>query len=318
MSKDERSEENEALRIAPQGDNWTALEEKLQNNLGRFTKTQKQIAAYILGHPREAAYHSMSQLAGLIEVSNAAMTRFLQAAGFESGEQLRNALVDHFHEKMGLASRLDEKLENVAGTAGFFSSVAQSEIEYVQSCARNLPSRSIEAASRLLARSNQVFLWAQRPYWGLMDLLEYRLSRFKKSTVGICETGHYVLDRAQHLTENDTVVGFAFQRSPSDLERLFEIAQERGAARVLITDLALIPTQLTANVILSGQRGPSNVSSSYTVPVVLIHALLLATGKEMANAGIPVLQELDELRQRYEPEHGIIGGTQLELSDDNS
>ncbi len=289
----------------------TTLEEQIASKLQNLTNTQQQVAAYVLGHPQEAAFLSMSQLAKAVGVSNAAMTRFLKAAGFANGEELRSALGQHLQEKMGLAQRLDKRIEGV-DDGDFFASYASTEIKYIQNCVRDVSSESIERAAEIIAFKRRVFVWSQRPYWGLVDLLDYRLTRMSQQVVPMLETGHYVLDKAHQLCPEDVVVGMAFQRSPSDLEMLFDVAREKQARLVLLTDLVLIPKKLSADVVLAAQRGPAGTSNSHIIPMVIINAIMLEVGRKRTEAGYPVLQDLDRMRQDYGRKYGYGSLTELQ------
>lgn len=291
------------LEVALGRTSRTALEERVASRLQELTATQRQIAAYILGHPHEAAFLSMSQLAKAVGVSNAAMTRFLKNAEFSNGEELRSALGQHLQEKMGLAGRLGKRIEGV-DEHDFFASYASTEIKYIQNCVRDLSSELIDNAAEIIASKRRVFVWSQRPYWGLVDLVDYRLTRMSQTVVPMVETGHYVLDKAHQLSPEDVVIGMAFQRSPSDLEMLFDVGREKEAQLVLLTDLVLIPKKLSADVVLAAIRGPAGTSNSHTIPMIIINAVMLAVGRKLTEAGYPVLHELDLMRQNYGKKYG--------------
>ncbi len=304
MHDDNASSDIPVVEIAQTGDSRTSLETRLEENLPGFTSSQQQIAAYILGHPDRAAYQSMSQLATTIGVSNAAITRFLKAAGIASGGELKGLIARHIREKMGIAGRLGKKLKNVGDATDLFSSVVELEIEYLQKCIREVPPNLIEDAATIISERERVLIWSQRPYWGLVDLLEYRLSRLSRQAIPIIESGHYVLDKGHTMNSDDVLIGLAFQRSPTDLEMLFDLTRRKGTASILLTDLPLIPTKLSADVVISARRGPSGVSNSHIVPMAIINAIILATGKQLVTSGFPVMNELDELRQKYGYEYG--------------
>ena len=95
------------------------------------------------------------------------------------------------------------------------------------------------------------------------------------------------------------MIGCASQRPPKGPEKLFDPASKRAVKRILITDLVLIPGKLAADVVLSARRGPSGVSNSHTVPMVIVNALALAVAKCLVESGYPALRELDQLRSDY-------------------
>lgn len=310
------STDNLSIEIASLGSSRTKLENRIQQNLKNFTTAQRQIASYILGHPHKAAFQSLSELAYTVGVSNAAMTRFLKAAGFASGDDFKHAFGEHLSEKMGLEKRFKQKVKEFPEEHDFFSSLARVEIEFIQRCVQEIPSAVIEKAGAIIAEKKRVFLWSQRPFWWVVDFLDFRLSRLSKEVIPIIDTGHYIFDKAHIIGPDDVLIGMAFQRSPSDLEILFDFARSRNSKLILLTDLVLIPSKLSADVILSSRRGPSGISNSHTVPMVISNAIALSAGKKLSEAGHPILKELDSLRREFGRKFGQTNLTDLMLPDE--
>lgn len=279
----------------------TSLETCFKSNWAAFSETQRQIASFLLTHPNEAQFFSMSELANLVGVSNSAISRFIKKAGFKSHNELRVELALYAKSKSGIAERLSNKLLEFSNGGGdsYFENIIAREQEYISNCVRLIDSNDIVSAARAIANSKCVYIWAQRPYWGLADILDYRMARLSIPSVPIYETRHYVFDRGHNICSNDVVVGFAFQRLPEDLELLFELAKSAGAKTILITDLAFVSKSVEPDIVLSAPKGPYGEYNSYAVPTLILHSILVAVGYELSGERAESLKKLDILRKKY-------------------
>ena len=276
-----------------------SLEVCLKKNWSSFSETQKQIATFLLTHPNEAQFFSMSELASIIGVSNSAISRFIKKAGFKSHNELRVELALFAKSKAGIADRLSNKLLKFDEKDGFFEGIITREQEYISNSIRLIDSSDIVSAAKAIADSGCVYIWAQRPYWGLADILDYRMTRLSIPSIPIYETRHYVLDRAHNLRSNDVVIGFSFQRIPEDIELLFSMAKSVGARTILITDLAFVTKSVEPDIVFSAPKGPYGEYNSYAVPILILHAMLVAVGYELSGERAESLKKLDAISKKY-------------------
>ena len=130
-----------------------SLEVCLKKNWSSFSETQKQIATFLLTHPNEAQFFSMSELASIIGVSNSAISRFIKKAGFKSHNELRVELALFAKSKAGIADRLSNKLLKFDEKDGFFEGIIAREQEYISNSIRLIDSSDIVSAAKAIADS---------------------------------------------------------------------------------------------------------------------------------------------------------------------
>ena len=290
---------SDVIELALNEKDRSPLERQIAERLDRFTPSQKRLAAYILRYPNDAAFLSGTDLSHEVGVSEAAVSRFIRAVGFNSFAELRKSLALHLHQKLGMASRMDKLLDNLESQDDFFPAFIYGEIEYLQKSLQSVSSTEVNRCGDLVRSARRVFLAGHRASLPVREMLDYRLSRFRIETVHLTDSERYLLDKARFIESEDLLIGITFQRVPADLRMLFDVAARRGAPSILITDLPLVPRSLNVSVILSASRGPQNVTNSFTVPMAIASAIVWSVGRKLGADGHRAVEELDQLRQRY-------------------
>ena len=296
----------EELDLVDSGQERTKLEEQIARRLHSFTPIQKRLAAYILRYPNDAAFVSGGEISREVGVSEAAVSRFIRAAGFRNMNELRNSLTHHIHKKTGMTSRMDNLLSTLQKEQRFFYDFIAGEIEYLHKATETISTDDIERSAELLHQSQMIYLTGMRASLPIREMLDYRLSRLGFRTVHLTDSERYILDKAQLIRKEDVVVGITFQRIPKDVRIVFDQAARQGTPTILITDMALVPKSLQADVILSATRGPQNVANTFTVPMAIASAIIWSLASKLGHEGHLRIEELASLRQRYgyEPTRG--------------
>jgi len=295
----EREVFNSQLDIVSNPGERTALEDRIARSLPDFTPNDTRLASYILEYPNDAAFLSSAGLSREIGVSESAVSRFIRAAGFSSFAEFRSTLAQHLHHKLGMASRMDKRLEDVESQEDFFPSLINSEIEYLQKSLQKITSADLDRCAETICGADRVFIGGHRVSLPIREILDFRLSRFKIRTTHLNDCDRYILEKARQISQNDVVLAVTFQRIPNDLRVLLELASERNCPVILLTDLTLVPKTLNIDIVLTASRGPQKLSSSYTVPVAIANAIVWAVARRLGEQGHGALAELDELRRRF-------------------
>jgi DNA-binding MurR/RpiR family transcriptional regulator len=287
-----------AGRPSPAVGDGVPLERRIAERAGRLTPSQARIADYVLRSPETVVFLSARELGRHLDVSDATVVRFAQELGFQGFIALRHVLQQHVHHKMKTGTRLREKLEGLRAE-DFFAAATGTEIEFLQRSLHEVRSADVTAAGHLLAGARKVFLYGERGAWPLVDLLDFRLSRFRLDVTPLTFAGKYLFEKCRLLARDDVVMAFAFQRVPGDLQPILDLARSRGASVILVTDLTLVPAHPAQRIVLSAPRGPLGVAHSLIVPMAIANALILAVAMDLGDAAYQALEEMDDLRRTY-------------------
>ena len=76
-----------------------ALSAYIQARFDEFSRSQKDVAQYIVDHLDEAAFHTAEELARRANTSSSTVVRFSQALGFEGFPELQQAARDEYRRR---------------------------------------------------------------------------------------------------------------------------------------------------------------------------------------------------------------------------
>src|SRR2546421_5395165 len=90
---------------AHEGHGHQALSAYIRVRFDEFSRSQKDVAQYIVDHLDEAAFQTAEELARRASTSSSTVVRFSQALGFEGFPELQQAARDEYRRRpAGLAS----------------------------------------------------------------------------------------------------------------------------------------------------------------------------------------------------------------------
>ena len=94
----------------------------------RLPKKQKKIADYISSNVQEVIFYSISELAAVLETSEAAVVRFAQNLGYSGYPQLRKILIQYYKEHLSAANRIKSYLGGIKGHDFIYPDMVRKEI----------------------------------------------------------------------------------------------------------------------------------------------------------------------------------------------
>src|SRR6202167_4558160 len=92
-----KQQSNTATAEAPNG--HQALSSYIRARFDEFSRSQKDVAQYIVDHLDEAAFRTAEELARRASTSSSTVVRFSQALGFEGFPELQQAARDEYRRR---------------------------------------------------------------------------------------------------------------------------------------------------------------------------------------------------------------------------
>ena len=108
-----------ATKSSPQ---LKSLSDYIQERFDEFSRSQKDVARYIVDHLDEAAFLTAEELARRASTSSSTVVRFSQALGFEGYPELQQAAIEEYRNRSAMAG-------NGTASTGALFSFDHSELE---------------------------------------------------------------------------------------------------------------------------------------------------------------------------------------------
>lgn len=273
---------------------------RLENQFPNLTKSEQNIATYLLTNHDEAAFLPAAELAERLDVSEATVVRFAKSVGYDSFPELRRSLQEIFRVRVTPASRLHRKLDELkTGEGNVLGQVVDMELQYLTEASHSIAPADFDRGVDVILKGARVFAFGLGPSRILADLVQLRLRRFGFPTYSLTESGRDLLEKLVLLQKEDAVLAMGFHRVTAELIAVIDHAHKLGCRTVLITDTLGPAFKDKVDVILSARRGPVSDFHSLTVPMTIINALILAFAMARSDATLESLNRLQELRSEY-------------------
>lgn len=211
------------------------LEELKRNEC--FTKTEQQIAQFIIENTREVVNMNIEYFSSLNYVSNSTVVRFCQKIGFKGFSDFRIKLATELNDFLIDDKRIEESIP-------FSSEATTEEVSktllnlYYQSITDTYDSfdlKKIEEAANCLRNSSLISLWGQGPSQVMALDFYYNLKRF--GYVATCDAiqGYYHVPMKRKTT-NEVAVIFSNYGNSSLVKQWVSEFRLRNTQIILICD----------------------------------------------------------------------------------
>jgi DNA-binding MurR/RpiR family transcriptional regulator len=253
-----------------------SLSKYIRSRFDECSRSQKDVAQYIVDHLDEAAFQTAEELARRANTSSSTVVRFSQALGFEGFPELQAAAREEYrrvHAKTASSS-------NGGSSAPLFS-LDQSEFEAalaadhlnVEETARKISRGSVEqliaeivAAEKILVAGTDQMAFFASYLRHLLMLLDLRVDV-------VASPSQEALSRLGRIDENTLVIGLSAGRPHPLVVRAMKLARHRKAHTAAITDATLSEVAKLAQVKLYYSSNSPAFVRSHAALLSLIQAL---------------------------------------------
>jgi DNA-binding MurR/RpiR family transcriptional regulator len=250
-----------------------SLSEYIQERFDEFSRSQKDVARYIVDHLDEAAFLTAEELARRASTSSSTVVRFSQALGFEGYPELQQAAIEEYRNATVAGS-------GTAGGAALFS-FDHSELEgslsadyaNLEETARNLTREQVEGAVAALAEAQRVVIVGVEQMAFFASYFRHMLSLLDIRAEIVASTGGESLQRLGRIDEETLVIVLSCGRAHPLLLRAMKLALHRRARTLAISDASMSEVGEHAEQTLYFSSNSPSFARSNTALMALVQGL---------------------------------------------
>jgi DNA-binding MurR/RpiR family transcriptional regulator len=249
-----------------------SLSDYIQERFDEFSRSQKDVARYIVDHLDEAAFLTAEELARRASTSSSTVVRFSQALGFEGYPELQQAAIEEYRTTIASASS--------AGSGALFS-FDHSELEgslgadytNLEETARKLTREQIETSVNALATAQRIVIVGVDQMAFFASYLRHTLSLLDIRSEIVASTGGESLQRLGRIDDETLVIALSAGRAHPLLLRAMKLALHRGARTLAISDATMSEVGEHAEHTLYFSSNSPSFARSNTALMALVQAL---------------------------------------------
>jgi DNA-binding MurR/RpiR family transcriptional regulator len=251
-----------------------ALSAYIRARFDDFSRSQKDVAQYIVDHLDEAAFQTAEELARRANTSSSTVVRFSQALGFEGFPELQHAARDEYRR------RRDDAPNGIASAAPLFS-LDHTEFEAalaadhvnVEDTAHKLSRSDAEAAIDAIVSAEKVLIAGTDQMAFFASYLRHLLMLLDLRAEIVASPSQEALGRLSRIDERTLVIGLSAGRPHPLITRTMKLARHRKAPTLAITDATLSEVARLARIRLYYSSNTPAFVRSHTALLSLIQSL---------------------------------------------
>ncbi len=254
-----------------------ALSGYIRARFDDFSRSQKDVAQYIVDHLDEAAFQTAEELARRANTSSSTVVRFSQALGFEGFPELQQAARDEYRRRVGQSGVATEAL--TAATPLFsldhteFEAALAADHVNVEDTAHKLSRSDVEAAVDAIVTAEKVLIAGTDQMAFFASYLRHLLMLLDLRAEIVASPSQEALGRLSRIDATTLVIGLSAGRPHPLITRTMKLARHRKAPTLAITDATLSEVARLARIRLYYSSNTPAFVRSHTALLSLIQAL---------------------------------------------
>lgn len=279
-----------------------------------YTELSPQLqraADYVLHNPNEVGVHSMRRIASSADVNPNTLVRLARAVGFESYQSFREPFSlrlsrsgeDFFPDR----ARWLQSLAQGGSDGLLFRDMAATSLANVEQMFSASTPDEMRRVAELIVKAPDTYVLGVGSAHSLAHLFWY-IARMALDTLHeVPRQGNLPIDDLANIHKTDVLIAMTFAPYRTDVVEAVNLARERGATIVAISDSRTSPIALQADHVFVTPTNTPQFFPSLSAGFVLIETLLAFV---IANAGDEAVENINRFhRARFRAGMYVDSGT---------
>ena len=275
------------------------LDEQLRAALPDLTRAERQLATHVLSHYPVAALGSITILAKAASVSTPTVVRLAQKLGYKGYPDFQAALRGEVEAMLISPLAKHDRWAGGVPDTHILNRFADAVMSNLQATLGQIDHAEFDAAAKLLAEpARHVFAMGGRITHSMADYFTSLMTIVRPQVTLLSDSSSTWQPALLDMRPSDVLLVFDIRRYENAVLQVTEMAKERGAEIVLITDRWISPASAHARHTLACHiEAPSAWDSNVSL-MVLVETLLAAVQDLTWDVTEGRMKRLEELYAR--------------------
>jgi DNA-binding MurR/RpiR family transcriptional regulator len=258
-----------------------SLSKYIQTRFDECSRSQKDVAQYIVDHLDEAAFQTAEELARRANTSSSTVVRFSQALGFEGFPELQAAARDEYRRVHAGGGGPNQSHQSANGSSAPLFSLDQNEFEAalaadhlnVEETARKVSRGDVEELIDAIVSAEKVLVAGTDQMAFFASYLRHLLMLLDLRVEVVASPSQEALSRLGRIDQSTLVIGLSAGRPHPLVLRAMKLARHRKARTAAITDATLSEVAKLGQIKLYYSSNSPAYVRSHAALLSLIQAL---------------------------------------------
>ena len=267
----------------------------------KLSKGNKKVAQFIMDHFQEVIFMTAAEMAQKLEISESTIVRFPKNIGLKGYPELIAELrmVGKDQLQKALAPNLTaETYDNW----GVIASVMQADINKIHDTLSDLDGDVFGSIIDAIIKGKRVYILGLRNCAPLATFLYFYLNKLRPDVILLdSSASSEIFEQMFRISEEDVIIGISFPRYSMRTLKAMELANDRGAKVIAITDRKTSPINLYSSMNLLAKSEMTSVAESLVAPLSILNAIIVAVSLKMPEKALDELNALENTWINYQP-----------------
>jgi DNA-binding MurR/RpiR family transcriptional regulator len=235
-----------------------------------FSRSQKEVARYIVDHLDEAAFQTAEELARRASTSSSTVVRFSQALGFDGYPELQQAAIEEYRNRDAEDGESSQLFD--FDHSEFEASLAADHAN-LEETVRALTRERVEASVSAIASSHRVMIVGLDQLAFFASYLRHLLALLDIRAEVVSSPRQESITRLSRVDEDSLVIAFSAGKAHPIVIRAMKLARHRRARTLAITDATLSEVGEHAELTLYYSSNSPSFTRSNAALLAIVQAL---------------------------------------------
>jgi DNA-binding MurR/RpiR family transcriptional regulator len=246
------------------------LSSYIQSRFDECSRSQKDVAQYIIDHLDEAAFQTAEELARRANTSSSTVVRFSQALGFEGFPELQRAAREEYR-RAHASGAAESPLFSIERSD--FETAIAADYANVEETARKTTPATVERAIAAIAGANRIVIAGTDQMAFFASYMRHLLMLLDLRAELVASPSQEALGRLARIDEETLVIALSAGRPHALVVRAMKLARHRKALTMAITDATLSEVAKLAQIKLYYSSNSPAYVRSHTALLSMIQAI---------------------------------------------
>ena len=264
-----------------------------------FSKGKKRIANFILDNYDKAAFMTAAKLGQTTQVSESTVVRFASELGYEGYPEMQKALQTMIRGRLTSLQRI-QVTQDQMGERDILSSVMEQDAAGIRNAIAQIDREDFKTVVDKLMAAEHIYILGVRSSSFLAGYLNFYFHLlFKNVNYVQNSAAGEIYEQMIHIGPGDVLLGISFPRYSTMVIHAVQMAHDRGADVIAITDSQMSPLYKAAAVSLLVRCDAISFVDSMAAPLSLLNALILEVGRRKPREISATFGEMEQLWTQY-------------------
>lgn len=270
----------------------------IRQQMDGFSKGQKRIADYILNDYDKAAFMTAAKLGKTAQVSESTVVRFAAELGYSGYPAMQKALQELIRGRLTSVQRIRaSEMEE----GDLLSRTMHRDMETINATIEGIDRTAFANVVEHILSAEHVYILGVRSSSFLAGYLNFYLRLLMDNVILVQNyAAGEIYEQMVHIGPKDVLIAISFPRYSNMVIHAVDMAYERGAGVIAITDNGMSPLMPYATEALFVQCEALSYVDSLAAPLSFLNALVLAVGRSKRQKVDETFSQLEQVWSKYD------------------